>query len=228
MKKKIELAMLLLLVAGLVLFNRRLEEQISSVKVSEGTDVVVVDAGHGGGDPGKVGIGDILEKEINLQIAEKVRSGLEKKKIRVVMTREEDRMLAEDRGDQNKAADMKARVACINGAQAGLAVSIHQNSYPDASVHGAQVFYYSDSEEGKAAAQIMQRALLAADPDNTRQEKANDSYYLLRRTEAPTIIVECGFLTNPEEAQNLSSDEYQEKIAQAVCSGVTEYLGRNL
>ncbi len=81
------------------------------------------------------------------------------------------------------------------------AVSIHQNSYQDEQIRGAQVFYYSHSEEGKRMAEQMQKALLTVDETNTRQAKANDTYYLLKRTEVPTIIVECGFLSNPEEAE---------------------------
>ena len=100
------------------------------------------------------------------------------------------------------------------------AVSIHQNSYQDAQIHGAQVFYYSHSEEGKRMAEVMQKALLKADEENTRQAKANDTYYLLKRTEVPTIIVECGFLSNPEEAAKLVSPKYQEKLAEAIAEGI--------
>ena len=100
------------------------------------------------------------------------------------------------------------------------AVCIHQNSYQDAQIHGAQVFYYSHSEEGKRMAEVMQKALLKADEENTRQAKANDTYYLLKRTEVPTIIVECGFLSNPEEAAKLVSPKYQEKLAEAIAEGI--------
>ncbi len=82
-------------------------------------------------------------------------------------------------------------------------MSIHQNSYQDPEVRGAQVFYYQHSNEGKEAAAILREALSAADPGNTRESKANGTYYLLRRTETPTVIVECGFLSNPEEAEKL-------------------------
>lgn len=164
-----------------------------------------------------------MEKDLNLQIGKRVEKKLKKKGYEVVMTRTEDKDLAEG-GDNWKVRDMKNRVALVNGSRPGLAVSIHQNSYSDAAVHGSQVFYYTHSTEGKEAAAIMQEALLLADPDNMRQEKANDTYYFLKRTEVPTIIVECGFLSNPEEAARLSEKDYQEKIADAIVSGVEKYL----
>lgn len=224
MRKRIELAVLLVLIAGLVILNQNLTQQVASEKISVRKNTVIIDAGHGGSDPGKVGAGDILEKEINLAIAKKVETQLKKEKIKVIMTREEDRMLTGDADSGSKAQDMKERVELINKELPQIAVSIHQNSYQDASVHGAQVFYYSGSQEGERAAGIMQNALLAFDADNTRQPKANDTYYLLRRTQVPTIIVECGFLSNPEEAGNLCLDEYQEKVAQAICQGILEFI----
>lgn len=224
MRKRIELAVLLVLIAGLVILNQNLTQQVASEKISVRKNTVIIDAGHGGSDPGKVGTGDILEKEINLAIAKKVETQLKKEKIKVIMTREEDRMLTGDADSGSKAQDMKERVELINKELPQIAVSIHQNSYQDASVHGAQVFYYSGSQEGERAAGIMQNALLAFDADNTRQPKANDTYYLLRHTQVPTIIVECGFLSNPEEAGNLCLDEYQEKVAQAICQGILEFI----
>lgn len=135
-------------------------------------------------------------------------------------------MLAGEGSTGTKAADMKERVRIINEEAPQLAVSIHQNSYQDAVVHGAQVFYYSGSLEGENAAKVMQSALLAVDEDNTRQAKANDTYYLLKRTEVPTIIVECGFLSNDEDAKNLCDEKYQDKVAKAICEGILEIIGK--
>lgn len=226
MRKKIELLILLLLIAGLFMLNRNLEKQVASDRITVKENVVVIDAGHGGADPGKVGIGDILEKDINLQIAKKVKKLLEKKNIQVIMTREDDTMFTGEDGTGTKASDMKARVSLINETAPELAVSIHQNSYGDPKVWGAQVFYYENSTEGEKAAQIMQNALLSCDKDNKRQAKANDTYYLLKRTEIPTIIVECGFLTNPQESEKLCDETYQQTLAEAVCKGILDYLGK--
>lgn len=180
---------------------------------------IVLDSGHGGSDPGKIGINDALEKEINLAIAKKVKAYLEEQNVEVIMTRTDENSLAE-----SKTEDMKKRVAIINEQTPYLAVSIHQNSYPEESIQGAQVFYYTHSDEGKKAAEILQEALLKADTDNTRQAKANDTYYMLRRTEVPTVIVECGFLSNLQEAELLTTETYQDKMAAAICEGILQYL----
>ena len=175
---------------------------------------------HGGEDPGKIGVNQAKEKDVNLKIAKKTKERLEKKGWKVVMTREKDVMLGDPAAGNKKIHDMKARVERINKTMPQAAVSIHQNSYQDAQIHGAQVFYYSHSEEGKRMAEVMQKALLKADEENTRKAKANDTYYLLKRTEVPTIIVECGFLSNPEEAAKLVSPKYQEKLAEAIAEGI--------
>ena len=180
---------------------------------------VVVDAGHGGPDGGKTGVNGKLEKELNLIIAEKVKKLLEEEGIAVIMTREEDGWLAETR-----IGDLKERVRIMNESKADLAVSIHQNSYHEESVFGAQVFYYTTSGEGKAAAEILQNELLEIDPENKKREKANNTYYILKKTEVPTVIVECGFLSNHKEAEKLSDEAYQGKIAEAVVKGIKSFF----
>ena len=174
---------------------------------------VVVDAG------GKTGVNGKLEKELNLIIAEKVKKLLEEEGIAVIMTREEDGWLAETR-----IGDLKERVRIMNESKADLAVSIHQNSYHEESVFGAQVFYYTTSGEGKAAAEILQNELLEIDPENKKREKANNTYYILKKTEVPTVIVECGFLSNHKEAEKLSDEAYQGKIAEAVVKGIKSFF----
>lgn len=186
---------------------------------------VVIDVGHGGKDPGKVGINGALEKDINLQIAAKLKQFLEESDVEVIMTREEDVGLYDENASNKKVQDMKRRVELIEEAAPLLIISIHQNSYHEEYVHGAQVFYYTGSEEGKELAEIIQQSLLnEADPENKRLAKANDSYYLLKKTSAPIVIVECGFLSNSEEAQKLTSDYYQEKLAWAIHLGVWQYI----
>ena len=179
---------------------------------------------HGSSDSGKVGINGVLEKDINLSISKKTKKYLEKKGICVIMTRNKDESLAEGENGNRKVQDMKARVKRINDTKPDLAVSIHQNSYHEESIHGAQVFYYEHSESGEKDARILQEALLAVDPDNTRQVKANTTYYLLKRTEVPILIVECGFLSNQEEAEKLASEDYQKELAKAIANGIESCL----
>lgn len=187
--------------------------------------VVVVDAGHGGFDPGKVGINGAEEKDVNLAIAKKVASYLEAGDVEVVMTRESEEGLYDADSKNKKVQDMKRRIEIMEGNQPDLAVSIHQNSYPEEYVHGAQVFYHEDSAAGqKLAAFIQQQFVKSVDPENKRQIKANDSYYLLKKTAVPIVIVECGFLSNYAEAEKLASEEYQDKVAWAIYMGIMNYL----
>lgn len=186
---------------------------------------VVLDAGHGGDDPGKIGINGAQEKEINLLIAEKIKKYLEANDVRVVMTRESDDGLYDPGVSNKKVQDMKRRIAIIDETAPQITVSIHQNSYPEEYVHGAQVFFYTGSREGQALAEAIQAQMVAkVDPENKRQVKANDSYYLLKKTGTPIVIVECGFLSNGEEAEKLCDDEYQEEIAWAIHMGILQYL----
>lgn len=224
MRKKIELILLMLTLAGLVMVSKKLEKYVNSDKVEKKEYTVVLDAGHGSSDSGKVGINGVLEKDINLSISKKTKKYLEKKGVRVIMTRDKDESLAEGENGNRKVQDMKARVKRINDTKPDLAVSIHQNSYHEESIHGAQVFYYEHSESGEKDARILQEALLAVDPDNTRQVKANTTYYLLKRTEVPILIVECGFLSNQEEAEKLASEDYQKEIAKAIANGIESCL----
>jgi N-acetylmuramoyl-L-alanine amidase len=152
---------------------------------------VVIDAGHGGDDPGKVGINGVNEKDVNLQIAQQVKKFLEANDVEVIMTRESDAGLYDADASNKKVQDMKRRIALIGEAEPALTVSIHQNSYPEEYVHGAQVFYYTGSTQGQLLAESIQGQLVErVDAENKRQIKANDSYYLLKKTEVPIVIVE--------------------------------------
>ena len=231
MRKKIELLVLLLALAGIYTVSRNLEKYVQSDQVKSEQerkmDLVVIDSGHGGSDPGKVGINEVMEKDINLKISKQVEKELKNKGYQVVMTREKDQMLAGETSGNSKIQDMKARVDLINEKAPGLAVSIHQNSYHEEAIHGAQVFYYKKSEESKRIAQIMQ-GVLSEKLGTTRQIKSDVNYYILLHSKLPTIISECGFLSNPEEEQRLCTEEYQEKVADALYCGIIEYLMMNM
>jgi len=216
-----------LLVLSMLLVGRETGKYVSSMnmQVKESGPCVVIDAGHGGSDPGKVGINNALEKDINLQIAQKIKVYLEASGINVIMTRETGEGLYDTNASNKKVQDMKRRIAMIEEASPLVTVSIHQNSYPEEYVHGAQVFYYDTSMEGKELAELLQTQLVRqVDPDNTRQIKANDSYYLLKKTKTPIVIVECGFLSNQEEASKLCEEEYQDRLAWAIHMGIIQYI----
>lgn len=187
--------------------------------------VVVIDAGHGGSDPGKVGVDGSLEKDINLQIALQLRNYLEQSDVPVIMTREEDIGLYQDTDSGKKMADMKKRCEIINESGAKIAVSIHQNSYHEEYVSGGQTFYYKDSEKGKKLAEILQaRFTYVLGEKNRRQAKANGNYYLFLHSKCPIVIVECGFLSNWGEAALLQEETYQDRMAWTLHMGILEYL----
>ena len=120
---------------------------------------------------------------------------------------------------------MKRRIALIEEVMPVLTVSIHQNSYPEEYVHGAQVFYYTGSTQGQMLAEAIQNQMVKrVDPENRRQVKANDSYYLLKKTGVPIVIVECGFLSNSAEAEKLCTPEYQQRVAWAIHMGILQYM----
>ena len=174
-----------------------------------------------------MGINGAYEKDINLQIAQRVKMYLEAADVRVVMTRETDTGLYDSDATSKKVQDMKRRIALIDETAPAVTVSIHQNSYPEEYVHGAQVFYYNGSILGQQLAEYIQAQMLEkADPANNRKIKANDSYYLLKKTGIPIVIVECGFLSNSEEAEKLCSPEYQDRVAWAIHMGILQYLNQ--
>lgn len=225
MKKKIELIMAVSLIICAAILARKGAILVQSEKAKNAPICIVIDAGHGGSDPGKVGINGALEKDINLEIALQLRDLLEKKGIEIVLTRDSDAGLYTEDSNNQKVEDMQNRFKLITEANPLFTVSIHQNSYTTEDVKGAQVFYYGQSEEGKKIAEAIQSSLIErVDPENNRMVKANESYYLLKKTPTPTVIVECGFLSNQQEADLLLTTAYQEKIVRAIYMGILDYL----
>lgn len=217
--------MAVVLIVAAAVVAPRSARYVMNMKAEAAKICICVDAGHGGDDPGKVGMEGTKEKDINLQIAQKLKERLEKEGIEVVMTREKDEDLSDENATSQKVSDMRNRVEIIEKADPAVTISIHQNSYTDSSVKGAQTFYYGESVEGKALAEALQESLIQnLDPTNHRAAKANESYYLLKKTPTPTVIVECGFLSNPEEEIKLQNDEYQNQIVEAICEGLLTYL----
>lgn len=224
-QKIIAIVMGVVFLLGSFLLAKETAEYVNAASIRQRELCVVIDAGHGGIDPGKIGINGALEKEINLEIAFMVKQFLEASDVKVVMTRESDAGLYDENSSNKKVEDMKRRIQLIDKTAPVLTVSIHQNSYGEEYVHGAQVFYYSGSKTGEELADFIQNQIVATvDPENKRQIKANDSYYLLKQTGIPIVIVECGFLSNQAEAEKLTDKAYQEKIAWAIHLGIIQYL----
>lgn len=189
---------------------------------------VVVDAGHGGIDGGAVGYAGTLEKDLNLDIALKCELLMGLCGVDVVMTRREDVSIDDGTGTtiaRRKADDIKARVAIAN-AGADALVSIHMNSFTNPKYWGTQTFYSKNNAKSLDLAENLQaaaRTLLA--PDNARETKqAEDSIYLMKNVTVPAVIIECGFITNPEEEAKLCTTEYRKAVAVAICAGTLGFL----
>lgn len=222
-----ELLMAVMLFLAVFLVSRQAGMMVSgqAVAAENRRPVVVLDSGHGGNDPGKIGVDGSLEKDINLQIARRLKDYLEAADVKVIMTREDDRGLYESSDSSKKMADMRNRCKKIAEAEPDLVVSIHQNSYHQEPISGGQVFYYKTSERGKRLAEILQRRFdYVLGEKNTRQAKPNGNYYLLLHVKQPIVIVECGFLSNWKEAANLNSEEYQDRLAWTIHMGIMEFL----
>lgn len=185
--------------------------------------IIVIDVGHGGSDPGKVSANGIREKDVNLQIALYLKDYLIAQDYTVYMTRETDCGLYDSNVKNKKTSDLNNRIQFFKDKNAFCVISIHQNSYPDTIQHGAQTFYFTKSTEGKLLAEAVQDSLLKFDDTNTRQIKPSDSYYLLKHSPVPSIIVECGFLSNPEETAKLTDANYQKQLAYAISLGICSY-----
>lgn len=214
----------IMLLAGIFFLSREVVQVINTDEVV--SKVVLIDPGHGGSDPGMIGVDDLREKEINLAIALKLRECLEEAGYTAVMTRETDTGLYDENAQNKKVQDLQRRCDMITEYQPYLTVSIHQNSYSDPAVKGPQVFYYTDSSQGQELAKAIQEQLNSQlEVERPRVEKGNTNYYLLKKSKGVLNIVECGFLTNAQEASLLVTSEYQQKVAQAICDGIAQYLG---
>lgn len=231
MKRKI--AFVLLFCASLALFATQTMQAFGIVnfhaELFEKKGTVVLDAGHGGEDGGAVGINGVMEKDINLAIALQLEKYLKQNNFDVVMIRDGDYSV----GDQSlstiserKKSDTKNRLRTIEETGECIFLSIHQNHFTESKYSGAQVFYSGNREESAVLAEcIRQNIVSSLQPENRRENKlAEKSIYLLYNCHVPAVLVECGFLSNLEEAQKLTEEQYQKDMAASIYNGLIDYL----
>jgi N-acetylmuramoyl-L-alanine amidase len=213
----------------------------STQVVENGSDVesqptllptVVIDAGHGGEDGGTVGVDGTLEKDINLTLARELFDALTSRGIRCVMTRTEDMLLYDRNADyegRKKALDAKARLEIAAKQERAIFVSIHQNSYPVAKYSGFQVYYSKNSPESAEIAKKLELAVREElQPDNNRASKeAGTNIYLLNKLTCPAVLLECGFLSNPEECAQLQDTEYRARLVDVLSDALESYICEN-
>lgn len=190
--------------------------------------VIAIDPGHGGVDPGAVSKSGILEDEINLKIALKLKRFIEQSGGIAIMTREDDVGLYTDKSttlSQKKVEDLHNRKKLVESSGAEVFVSIHLNSFTRPSYYGAQTFYSETNEENEVLAYILQEELKnVLDKENNRQPAIREDVYIIKDMSIPSALIEAGFLSNENEARLLDTSEYQEKIAWSIYVGIMKYF----
>lgn len=228
MSKKLKIGAFLVgltLLIFILQFDFKDDDSLNSWNLPLSGEIILLDPGHGGADGG-AGDKDALEKDIALDISFKLRDYLQQQGALVMMTREEDRDLADDgtRGlSRRKTEDLKRRLDIINESESDFYVSIHLNSIPSAKWSGAQTFYASQISENERAAKFIQDELRTNLGNTTRKAKPINHVYILKYAKKPGVLVEVGFLSNPNERANLKKEEYQEKVAASIYKGILRY-----
>lgn len=188
---------------------------------------IVIDAGHGGRDGGAVGkTTETTESYLNLQFSLKLKSICEEYGFKVVLTRKDMNGIYSAFASNKKRSEMEKRMEIIESANPDLVVSIHMNSFSNSSARGAQVFYAENFPENEEFAQTVQDALNEKIPNAKKTPKSSD-FYVINTTSKPSILVECGFLSNPEEERLLVSEEYQEDFCYVLFYGILSYFSVN-
>jgi N-acetylmuramoyl-L-alanine amidase len=180
---------------------------------------VVVDAGHGGFDPGTIGSSGAEEDDINLAVSKFLKAELEDRGAKVIMTRSDENAIAD-----TKDADMEKRRVIIRDSGSDIVVSVHMNSFKDESVSGPLVLFMTGSVKGKALAEYIQQRLNDELEPESKGTARSENLHVLRAGNQPSVLVECGFISNPDEEKKLLTEDYQKKVAKAICNGVEDYF----
>ena len=190
--------------------------------------IVILDAGHGGEDSGAVGVNGALEKDLNLQVALEIGSILEKEGYIVVYTRTDDRLLyteEENIKGIRKISDLKNRCKFAEKYPESIFISIHMNSFGSKKYSGLQVYYTDSNDESYSLAQSIQNKVKNdLQNDNTRVITSGKNIYILENVQNTAVLIECGFLTNPEECEKLSKKDYQKELSFSIVCGIIEYI----
>lgn len=214
------LTILLLIVSfSFTYYNISLQSQANFCGV-----VIVLDAGHGGRDGGCVGVNGSIEKELNLKYTLSLKNKLIKHGYKVVLTRSNDDGLYSPLANDKKVSDMNARMKIIKNANPNLVVSIHMNSFRDSSVSGANCFYKIDDSASKQCASLIQTSLNTYCNAPNKNVKSGD-YFMLNCSYYTSVLIECGFISNKQEEENLNNLSYMDEFTTAVCNGILLYFG---
>lgn len=212
---------LLLFTAVLAVWTKEKNRPVNAGGLPLPGKTIVIDPGHGGYDPG-VWRNNVEEKEIALAVSLALRDWLQSAGARVMMTRETDKDLLVPVAGPKKTQDMQNRLKIVRSAKPDLFISIHANSISSSRWRGAQVFYKPDGEKSKALAEYIQQELIRVLANTTREVKPGN-YLVLNESEVPAVLVETGFISNPDEVRLLCDPKYRAKLAWAVYLGINRY-----
>ncbi len=232
-KKALSLAVSVVLMVCLAVMINLAGVLYGSVSASsDGMPLIVIDAGHGGEDGGTQSADGTLEKEINLAISMKLNTLLTEKGFKTVMTRDGDYLIYDEGSSamrEKKVSDIHNRMKIVEESGSCILLSVHQNYFTESKYSGTQVFYSKNNPDSKILADAIQKSVVSAlQPDNTRQIKESGTdIYLLYHSEVPSVMVECGFMSNEAEADKLKDEEYQQNMAQAIADGLISYIESN-
>jgi len=191
-----------------------------------GDKTIVIDAGHGGVDPGAIGKNQTLEKDVTLAVAKYLKTYVQLGGGKAVMVREEDKDLGVSEGLlQRKREDLAQRIQLAVDAQADVYISVHANSFPNEKLTGPQTFYHANSPEGKNLAQAIQQELNSL-TGSKRVAKGNQDFFILKKAHSAAVTVELGFLSNAAEEQKLNDPAYQQTLAWGIYQGLCLYLSK--
>ena len=225
------LSLILVLVFSVLTLGTKyvIDKKAISASADKPSYTVVIDAGHGGVDGGTSSSDGTLEKDINLQIAQKLNNTLQAFGIETVMTRTEDVSIHDDSAKtirQKKISDIKNRLNIINNTDNAIYLSIHQNHYSDSRYSGTQIFYSKNNSASKQLAEKIRLPVITYfQNDNTREIKQSGSeIYLLNNAQVPAVMVECGFMSNQSETELLKNENYQQKLAFMLAVGITDFI----
>ncbi len=228
-KRSVKLTVGMLACVAVLALGARLTDNVvpASAEIDD-RPIIVLDAGHGGLDSGAVGKSGLLEKDVNLSVVKHLREMLEMSGFQVVVTRDEDISIydAGVEGIRNqKLSDMDNRLEIVQSYPDSIFLCIHQNNYTDPAYFGGQMFYNENNPDNCTLAQIMQNRFAALQEGNDREIKlSGNELFLLKDNKNPSLMIECGFLSNPEEEALLATTEYQQKIAFSIYCGVLEFI----
>ena len=192
---------------------------------------IVLDAGHGGEDGGCEGHG-LIEKDLNLDIVMRLSSLLKEHGINVILTRDTDILLYDVNSDyrgQKKAQDVRKRLEIAKNQENPVLISIHMNYFAQTRYSGLQVWYSKNDARSKILANLIQTEVKSSlQPENKRVTKeATSSIFLLHNASFPAVLIECGFLSNPQEAQNLADEKYRQELSSLIFKSIMEYISQN-